>query len=144
MKTTTNLEKENATGENQLGYHANSPVRVLTASSIIGDKVENNKGEDIGKIKDIMVNIHDGSIEYLVIQFGGFLGMGEKLFAVPFSALRLNPTKKSFLLDVDKKFLENAPGFDQGHWPETNAHYVNVTSHWGDFMGVNTGAGGGL
>lgn len=142
MKTTTNLENENMTGHNQLGPNANNPVRVLTATSIIGDKVENNQGDDIGHIKDIMLNIHDGSIEYLIIEFGGFLGIGEKLFAVPFSALRLNASKKDFILDVDKKFLETAPGFNKDHWPETNSHYYeHVHATWGSFMGPNTGGG---
>jgi sporulation protein YlmC with PRC-barrel domain len=139
METTSNLEKENTTGHNELGPNANRPVRVLTASSIIGDKVENTKGEDIGKIKDIMLNIHAGSIEYLIIEFGGFMGFGEKLFAVPFSALKLNAKKQDFVLDVDKKFLETAPGFNKEHWPETNSHYYDVTTHWGSFMGPSTG-----
>lgn len=142
MKTTTNLEKENMTGQNQLGPNANKPVRVLTATSIIGDKVENTQGEKLGSIKDIMLNIHDGCIEYLIMEFGGFLGIGEKLFAVPFSALRLNTAKKDFVLDVDKKFLETAPGFDKDHWPETNSHYYEeVHVQWGNFMGPNTGGG---
>ncbi len=144
MKTITNLEKENMTGENQLGSDANSPVRVLTATSIIGDKVENTKGEKIGNIKDIMLNVHDGSVEYLVIEFGGFLGIGEKLFAVPFSALRLNSKKRDFILDVEKKFLETAPGFNKDHWPETNSHYSDVNVYWGDFMGPNVGGNLGM
>ncbi len=139
MKTTTNLDRENLTGQNQLGPNANRPVRVLTATSIIGDKIENKVGENLGSIKDVMLNIHDGSIEYMIIEYGGFLGFGEKLFAVPFQALRLNTSKKTFVLDVDKKFLESAPGFDRNHWPETNAHYYEVTAHWGSFMGNNTG-----
>jgi sporulation protein YlmC with PRC-barrel domain len=142
MKTTTNLEKENTTGHNQLGPNANKPVRVLTATSIIGDKVENNKGENLGNIKDIMLNIHDGGIEYFIVEFGGFLGIGEKLFAVPFSAVRLNTAKENFILDVDKKFLETAPGFDKNHWPETNSHYYDhVHTQWGSFMGPHTGGG---
>ncbi|HVD99478.1 MAG TPA: PRC-barrel domain-containing protein [Cytophagaceae bacterium] len=144
MKTTTNLDKENATGENQLGPDANYPVRILTATSIIGDKVENKKGEHIGGIKNIMLNIHDGSVEYFVIEFGGFLGIGEKLFAVPFSALKLNADKACFVLDVDKKFLEDAPGFNKNHWPETNAHYADVNAYWGSFMGVNVSEDPGM
>ena len=59
MNISSNLEKENATGQNQLGVNANRPVHVLTASSIIGDNVENPQGESIGKIKDIMLNLKD-------------------------------------------------------------------------------------
>ncbi|HSZ24587.1 MAG TPA: PRC-barrel domain-containing protein [Cytophagaceae bacterium] len=136
---TQNLDKENTTGKNVDGPHPNLPARVLTATSIIGDKVENKKGEIIGKIKDIMLNIQEGNIEYIVIEFGGFLGFGEKLFAVPFSALKLNHKKEDFILDVEKEFLEKAPGFNKEHWPETNSHYFEVSSHWGNFMGPSVG-----
>ncbi|MBC7486903.1 MAG: PRC-barrel domain-containing protein [Cytophagaceae bacterium] len=83
----TNLDKENLFGKNVDGAHANFPLRLLTATSIIGDKVENTKGEPIGKIRNIMLNVQYGKIEYIIIEFGGFTGLGEKLFAVPFSAI---------------------------------------------------------
>ncbi|MDB5274577.1 MAG: PRC-barrel domain containing protein [Chitinophagaceae bacterium] len=135
-----NLEKENQLGRNVDGPHANFPLRLLTATSVIGDKVENTKGERIGKIKDIMLNIKEGTIEYVVIEFGGFLGMGEKLFAVPFSALKLHQKNEDFVLDVDKEFMEKTPGFDKEHWPETNGHYFDsLSQHWGDFMGPSVG-----
>lgn len=135
-----NLEKENSTGRNTDGPNANFPLRVLTASSLIGDQVENKKGEHIGKIKDIMLNVQEGKIEYVVLEFGGFLGMGEKLFAVPFQALALNRKNASFILDVEKEFMQKAPGFDKNHWPETNGHYFGQTDqHWGGFMGPSIG-----
>ena len=139
MNISSNLEKENATGQNQQGANANRPVHVLTATSIIGDSVENKQGEKIGKIKDIMLNTEDGRIQYLIIEFGGFMGFGEKLFAVPFSALTLNGKNVDFVLNMEKEFLEKAPGFDVNHWPETNSHYFDVNSYWGSFMGPNTG-----
>lgn len=137
MSTESNLEIENTTGQNQLGANANRPVHILTSTSIIGDKVVNKPGEDIGKIKDIMINVKEGTIQYLIIEFGGFLGLGEKLFAIPFAALKLNAKDQNFILDVDKTFLETAPGFNPEHWPETNSHYFDVNSHWGSFMGPN-------
>ncbi len=139
MNTESNLEIENTTGKNQLGANANRPVNVLTATSIIGDKVINKAGEDMGKIKDIMINIKEGTIQYLIIEFGGFIGLGEKLFAIPFVALKLNAKEQNFILDVEKEFLETAPGFNPEHWPETNSHYFDVNNHWGSFMGPNTG-----
>ena len=133
MKTTINsitLEKDNITGNNLMGPNANRPVNILTASSIIGDRLVNNAGLDVGRIKDIMINIHEGNIQYVVIEFGGFMGFGEKLFAIPYSALKLNPKEQNFVLDVDKKFLASAPGFDKDHWPSTNSHYDDVNTHW--------------
>ena len=68
-------EVDNLTGINHEGTLANQPVQRLTATSIIGDGVENNEGEDLGKIDNLMVNLHTGVVEYAVIEFGSFLGM---------------------------------------------------------------------
>lgn len=133
------FEKDNLTGVNHEGPNANWPVKFLTATSLVGDKIENKKGDHIGNIKDVMLNIHEGNVEYVVIEFGGFLGFGEKLFAVPFKALHIHPSKRSFILDRDKSYLEKAPGFNKHHWPETNSHLNSVDSYWGDFMRSSTG-----
>jgi len=92
--------------------------RVLAASTLAGDQVQNSAGEDLGKVDEIMIDIPAGKVAYAVLSFGGFLGMGNKLFAVPWSALRLDEDKKHFVLDVDKTKLENAPGFDKDNWPD--------------------------
>ncbi|MBX9850382.1 MAG: PRC-barrel domain-containing protein [Cytophagaceae bacterium] len=130
------IEKDNLTGHNHTGPNANRPLKLLTARSIVGDKIENTKGEKIGKIKDIMLDVKRGYIEYVILECGGFLG-GKKLFAIPFTALAVNPKNHDFILDVDKEFLKNAPGFDKNHWPETNGHYVH--EYWGNFMGPSVG-----
>jgi sporulation protein YlmC with PRC-barrel domain len=92
--------------------------RVLSASTLAGDHVKNPAGEDLGKVDEIMIDIPSGRVAYAVLSFGGFLGMGNKLFALPWSTLRLDEDKKHFILDVDKKKLENAPGFDKDNWPD--------------------------
>lgn len=122
------FQNENLTGVNNEGAHPNSPLRFLTASSIIGDKVHNAKGEHMGKIEDIMIDITTGKIEYVVIEFGGFLTIGEKYFAIPFNLLKVDPVKKAFMFDKPREMLEKAPGFDLNHWPETNLHAEE--SYW--------------
>ena len=119
MDTITN---ENLTGVNNEGRYPNTPLRFLTATSIVGDKVYNEKGEHMGKIEDIMIDLTTGRIEYVVIEFGGFLTIGEKYFAIPFGLLKVDPAKKAFLFDQPREMLEKAPGFDINHWPETNFH----------------------
>ena len=134
MKTyEKDYEVDNATGTNHEGANANTPVRRLTATSIIGDKVENTRGEHLGKINNLMVNILDGHIEYAVIEFGSFLGIGGKLFAIPFSELHVDPVREIFILNRDKDYLRSTPGFDQTHWPDTNEHtyFEEVNSYWG-------------
>ncbi|CAH1386944.1 PRC-barrel domain-containing protein [Candidatus Nitrotoga sp. M5] len=92
---------------------------LLSATSIIGDNVRNGAGEDLGKIEDLMVCTVNGSVKYAVLSFGGFLGMGDKLFAVPLETLTLNTAEKCFVMNVTKERLENAPGFDKDNWPDT-------------------------
>jgi sporulation protein YlmC with PRC-barrel domain len=135
-----NFENDNLTGKNDSGKLANTPVKYLTATTILGDKVYNRDDESLGEIKDIMLDLRDGAIEYIVIEFGGFLGIGEKYFAVPFRALILDSDRHAFILNQDREVLENAPGFDKNHWPETNSHELDAASrYWGSFMGSNTG-----
>ena len=90
---------------------------VMNAATLIGDKVVNAQDEDLGKIEAIMLDVQSGRIAYAVLSFGGFLGMGTKLFALPWSALTLDTDEKQFVLDIPKDKLENAPGFDKDHWP---------------------------
>ncbi|MDF2530157.1 MAG: PRC-barrel [Gammaproteobacteria bacterium] len=97
------------------------PVRsLMTASQLIGQNVINSQDEDIGKIKELVIGLSSGKITYAVLSFGGFLGMGDKLFAVPFHLLKINPKKDFVILDIEKSKLENAPGFDKHHWPDLN------------------------
>lgn len=95
-----------------------SKPAVLSCGTITGDSVRNSQGEDLGTIKEIMVDVDNGRVAYAVLSFGGILGFGEKLFAVPFSALKLCPDEHKFLLDVDKEQLERAHGFDKDDWPD--------------------------
>ncbi|HUP00873.1 MAG TPA: PRC-barrel domain-containing protein [Gemmatimonadota bacterium] len=95
---------------------------ILSASTLSGDKVCNALGEDLGKVEDFMLDLSNGRIRYAVLSFGGFLGMGDKLFAVPPEALRIDTENNELILDVERERLENAPGFDKDHWPETSDH----------------------
>ena len=92
--------------------------RLMGANTLIGDDVYNHKDEDLGDIKEIMLDVNSGRIAYAVLSFGGFLGIADKLFAVPWSALKLDTANKRFLLNVEKKSLESAPGFDKDDWPD--------------------------
>ncbi len=92
--------------------------RLMGADTLIGEDVYNHKDEDLGDIKEIMLEVNTGKVAYAVLSFGGLMGMGEKLFAVPWNALKLDTENKRFLLNVDKKRLETAPGFDKDNWPD--------------------------
>ena len=96
MKKTKDFTVDNTTGKNHDKVSPNRPLRFLTATSIIGDKVNNRKGESMGNIKDLMIDLETGKIQYFIIEIGGFLGIGEKYFAFPFSLLTVEPKSASF------------------------------------------------
>lgn len=136
-----NFNSDNTSGINHKGVNPNMPLKFLTASSIIGDKVINKKEENMGEIKDLMIDLNTGKIEYFIIELGGFLGMGEKYFAFPYSLLTVDPKNETFVLDQKLETLKNAPGFDKEHWPDTNSHeFDNSGGYWGNFVGANSGS----
>ena len=124
------LEKDNLSGENKGDLLPNQRGRYLTASSLEGDKVVNSKEEHLGELKEVMLDLETGRIDYFVIEFGGFLGMGVKYFAVPFRLLQLDAVNKRFIFNQSREVLEKAPGFDMDHWPDTNLHFDEVYSYW--------------
>ncbi len=89
------------------------------SSQLVGLPVHNAAGEDLGKIEDLVIDLNTGRIRYAALSFGGFLGVGDKLFAVPWGALRMKTVgdDATFVLDVPKERLEKAPGFDNKNWP---------------------------
>lgn len=106
---------------------------VLSANTITGDQVVNPEGQDLGKVQEIMLDVHHGRIAYAVLSFGGFLGLGNKLFAIPWDMLTLDSANHRFVLDVRKEQLEDAEGFDKGNWPSfaDETFHERIYSHWG-------------
>jgi sporulation protein YlmC with PRC-barrel domain len=123
---------------------------VLAASTLAGDSVRNAAGEDLGKIDEIMIDIPSGRVAYAVLSFGGFLGMGNKLFAVPWSALKVDEDEKCFILNVDRQTIEQAPGFDKDNWPDMSdtsfgteiSSYYKVSPYWETSEKTFKGGGG--
>lgn len=108
-----------------LDVYSNSPAR---ASSIIGTSVVNPDGDSLGDIKEVVIDRRTGRVAYSVISFGGFLGMGEKLFAIPFCAFNYNVTRNEYVLDISRERLKAAPGFAASHWPSM------TDARWGGAM----------
>ena len=90
---------------------------LMGANTLLGNDVYNADGEDLGDIKEFMLDMASGKVVYAVLSFGGLLGMGDKLFAVPWAALKLDTVNKRFTLNVPEASLKDAPGFDQDRWP---------------------------
>jgi len=106
---------------------------VISASDITGTKVRNLEGENIGRIEEIVLDADAGTIRYAVLSFGGFLGSGDKLFAVPWKSLQYSDAEQMFILDAHKDRLKNAPGFDKDHWPNLSdtKYGSKVHEHYG-------------
>ena len=140
MKITQGTTSE---GARIVGGEANTSgpgPEVMAADTLEGDKVVNAKGEDLGTIEDIMIDVQRGRVAYAVMSCGGFAGLGEKLFAIPWSALTLDANRHCFVLDADRERFEKAPGFDKHHWPSmaddswaTQVHeFYGVRPYWSD------------
>ncbi len=112
-----NYEDRDTYGMYKANPHGGPGPMLMGAGTLIGNDVYNHKDEDLGDIKEIMLDTQSGKVIYAVLSFGGFLGMGEKLFAVPWNALTLDTKNKRFVLNVEKDRLKLAPGFDKDKWP---------------------------
>lgn len=113
-------------------------TRVCAASDIIGESVTNRENESLGTIQDLAIDSDTGRVAYAVLSFGGFLGMGDKLFAIPWASLDWSANYDNLILDADKERLKNAPGFDKDNWPDfsdrawgSKIHsYYGRTAYW--------------
>ncbi|GIK16705.1 MAG: hypothetical protein BroJett003_16690 [Planctomycetota bacterium] len=92
-------------------------IRIQKATEIIGRSVQNDRGENLGNIKDLVIDPDRAQLTYAVLSFGGFLGMGDKLFAIPAGVLKMPGTASYVVLTVSKDRLQKAPGFDKNNWP---------------------------
>lgn len=90
----------------------------LSASTITGDNVRNLDGDNLGHIEELVIDIDSGRVNYAVLSSGGFLGVGDKLFAIPWDLLTVDTDNKEVVLDLSKETLESAPGFDKDSWPD--------------------------
>jgi len=130
------------TGKNYWSNNQGPGPRIMAADTLEGNDVKNMANENVGEIEHIMLDVPTGRIAYAVMAVGGFLGMGEKLFAIPWTALTLDTNKKCFRLDISKERLSKAEGFDKDHWPTmadetwaTNLHtYYNARPYWNDLL----------
>lgn len=106
---------------------------IAVKATIIGAKVVNAAKEDLGKIEDLIIDSRNSRVVYAILSFGGFLGMGDKRFAIPWRVLDFHAPEGCAVLKLDKERLKNAPGFKAGEWPDmSNREWVNsVDDHFG-------------
>ena len=100
-------------------------INAFMSKNIIGSKVQNMQGVDLGVIKDVVIDIDSGRVLYAILDFGGFLGFGGKLFPVPWHSLAPLPSEGIFFMNITKAKLEKAPGFNKDSLPDMG------DEHWG-------------
>ncbi len=113
-----NYQERDALGMYRTSSASGPGPHLMGANTLTGNDVYNKEHESLGEIKEIMLDMRTGRVSYAVLSFGGFMGMGNKLFAVPWEAMSLDTLNKRFVLDVNKQRLEIAPGFDKDEWPD--------------------------
>jgi hypothetical protein len=101
------------------------PHRLLRPAQVLQKAVINPRGQRLGEIAEVVIDASAGHVAYAVLSAGAFLGLGEKLFAMPWGTLQQSAGLGTFQLDIDKDALHKAPGFDKNHWPDM------ADPHWG-------------
>jgi sporulation protein YlmC with PRC-barrel domain len=117
-RDTYGIYKTNKTRTSSLSSHQGPGPELMGAETLLGNEVYNRDREHLGDIKEIMPNTKSGDVSYAVLSFGGILGLGDKLFATPWKALKLDTVNKCFVLNVAKESLNKAPGFNKDNWPD--------------------------
>jgi hypothetical protein len=93
------------------------PALLMSCTTPEGETVVNRSDEELGELAHLVVDVCSGKVAYAVLVRGGVFGLGERLHAVPWEAIELDPERRRYVLDVEKERLEAAPGFDDDHWP---------------------------
>nr|WP_303715193.1 PRC-barrel domain-containing protein [Methanoculleus marisnigri] len=89
----------------------------MSADDILDKNVINPQGDDLGEISDMRVSFPEGKVQYLVLKYGGMLGVGAKRFAIPPEAVIYRPGDDNFVVNIDKQRLDDERGFDEDNWP---------------------------
>lgn len=108
---------------------ASGHTQAIQASRVIGTDVFNTTGSHIGTIEDVMLDKNSNSIMFAVIGFGGFLGIGEKYHAIPWSTLDYEPDRGGYVVPFTKEQLLSAPVHDIGELTGGDGHKVRDASY---------------
>jgi sporulation protein YlmC with PRC-barrel domain len=121
-----------------MAFYAGRTAAVQAVGKVVGERVRLRAGDKLGKIEEVMVDAEEGRLSYAVISLDCSLGFGEKLFAIPWTLLEIDPDGKGFLLEMDRQTLEEAPGFNRSQWPHKVSRewltglyeYFRIPAYW--------------
>lgn len=107
---------------------------LIGSDKVSGTSVFNLAGEDLGEIRDVMIDKASGKVAYAVMSFGGFLGIGERYYPVPWSMLKYDTARGGYVVDLSKSRLEGAPSYGEGGFAGLGDRDYEARLH--DFYGA--------
>ena len=119
----SNRQKQQQTAATQRARKAGENIKaesVFRTSKLSGMNVKNHNGDELGEVKDLVIDVNSGKVVYAALSVGGVLGIGDKLFAVPWKAFTLKhgEDEQHFVLAIEKEKFKTAKGFNQDQWPD--------------------------
>lgn len=108
---------------------ADNPATIFSLSALKGSRVGNFAGEDLAKVDDFVVDLATGQLRYVIVSTGGFLGIHDKLRAIPWELFSVRASDHEFLIDIEKQMLLDAPTFERAHWPDMSSQTWSDAVH---------------
>jgi sporulation protein YlmC with PRC-barrel domain len=131
MQTTTGI----ATGSSVATEETD---RLIASDKVEGTAVYNRQGERLGSIHNFMVDKRSGKVEYAILSFGGFLGIGDSYYPLPWKSLNYDTSLSGYVIDLDKGRLEGAPSYERSDSPDWGDpdYSRRIDDFYGPFPGI--------
>ena len=134
MQTTTTT----GTGAGAGSVATDETDRLIASNKVEGTAVYNRQGERLGEVYNFMVDKRSGKVEYAVMSFGGFLGMGQSYHPLPWRVLTYDTGKGGYVVDLDKDRLRGAPSYTGSEAPDWSdpAYGRRIDDYYGGSAGI--------
>lgn len=96
---------------------------LIASNKVEGTAIYNRQGDHLGSIYNFMVDKISGNVQYAVLSFGGFLGVGQDHYPIPWSMLTYDVNQGGYAVELDKSLLKEAPRFSTTDEPVHDRDY---------------------
>jgi hypothetical protein len=110
----------------------NETHRLISSAKVDGTNCYNSNGNHLGTVDHLMIDKYTGQVQYVVISFGGFLGIGESYHPLPWQSLTYHTGMGGYVVDADRARLEHAPRYMSSNMPDWNdrSYRSRVDEYW--------------